>query len=260
MNMTSSRGKFSILSAALVLGYSNAALAHTSERAFILLLPRGLYMIGGALAVALSFVVMALIPMANLRRLETRRWRLGRLIRWRTEGWSLLSLLLVIALVIAGHMGSRDPLANPLPLTVWTLWWVGLTLLHAAIGNLWYGINPWRGIYRLITKFPRFNAWREAPPFVYPPGLGYWPAVALFFAFAWFELIHPSPWDPAVLANATAFYLAVTLAAMLAFGDKTWLQYGEAFSVFFRIVSWLSPIDLEDEASRGAGPKLRSCG
>lgn len=264
MQMASSRGNskksvglYLLLSAALILAPLDAALAHTSERAFILLLPTRLYMVGGALVVGFSFVVMALIPMANLRALETVRWRLGRLLRWRTEGWSLLSLLIVIGLVIAGHIGSRDPLANPLPLMVWTVWWVGLTLLHGVFGNLWYGLNPWRGIYRLLTKIPRIHGWREAPPLSYPPWLGYWPAVILFFAFAWFELIHPSPRDPAVLANATALYLAATLAAMLAFGDKVWLRYGEAFSVFFRIVSWLSPIEMEDETSRGAGPKLK---
>lgn len=265
MHMASSRGNFLkcvgfglLLSCALILASQDVALAHTSQRAFILLLPTRLYIFGGALAVAFSFVVMAIIPMANLRDLEDARWRLGRLIRWRTEGWSLVSLFVAVALVVAGHVGSRDPLANPLPLVVWTLWWVGLTLLHVVFGNLWYGLNPWRGIYRLITKFARFNHWRAAPPLAYPPWLGYWPAVVLFFAFAWFELIHPSPWDPAVLANASALYLAATLAAMLAFGDKTWLQYGEAFSVFFRIVSWLSPIELADETKRGAGPKLKT--
>lgn len=257
--MATSRGKFITyagLCLSLILAPLNAALAHTSERAFILLLPTKLYMVGGVLVVALSFAVMALIPVANLQYLETARRRLGRVLRWRTEGWSLVSLMIVIVLVIAGHIGSRDPLANPLPLTVWTLWWVGLTLLHAVFGNLWHGLNPWRGIYRLITKFPRYHRWRETPPFSYPRQLGAWPAVVLFFAFAWFELVHPSPWDPAVLANWIAVYLAATLAAMLAFGDRTWLRHGEAFSVFFRMMSWLSPLETAPATSRGAGPGL----
>ena len=257
--MATSRGNFITyagLCLSLLLAPLDSALAHTSERAFILLLPTKLYMVGGALAVALSFAVMALIPVANLQSLETARRRLGRLLRWRTEGWSLGSLMIVIVLVIAGHMGSRDPLANPLPLAVWTLWWIGLTLLHAVFGNLWYGLNPWRGIYRLITKFPQVHGWRDTPPIFYPPWLGAWPAVILFFAFAWFELVHPSPWDPAVLANAVALYLAATLAAMLAFGDRVWLRNGEAFSVFFRMMSWLSPLETAPASSRGAGPGL----
>jgi len=171
-----------LLSAALVSTPLLSALAHTSERAFILLLPTRLYMFGGALVVLLSFMVMALIPMANLREVEGARWRLGRLLRWRTEGWSLAMFLVLIMLLIAGHVGSRDPLSNPLPLTVWTLWWVGLTLLHAAIGNLWRGLNPWRGVYRLVTKLPGLNAWRERPPLAYPKWLGYWPAFVQFLA------------------------------------------------------------------------------
>lgn len=245
-----------LLFAALLIVPLNAALAHTSERAFLMLMPTKLYMFGGALVVAFSFVAMALVPMANLRAIETARWRLGRLPPWRGEGWSLVTLAVVISLVVAGHVGSRDPLANPLPLMVWSIWWVGFTPLHAIFGNLWHGLNPWRGVYRLLTNVPRFRGWREAPPFDYPSWLGYWPAVILFFAFAWFELIHPSPWDPAVLANATALYLGANLIAMLVFGGQVWLRYGEAFSVFFRIVSWLSPFETAPDTARGAGPGM----
>ena len=55
--------------------------------------------------------------------------------------------LLLVALVAAGFLGSRDPLSNPLPLTLWTLLWVGLTLAQGMLGNLWAWINPWYGPY-----------------------------------------------------------------------------------------------------------------
>lgn len=48
-----------LLAAVLAIGSCGAAEAHTGARAFILLLPTELYMVGGALVVALSFVVMA---------------------------------------------------------------------------------------------------------------------------------------------------------------------------------------------------------
>ena len=61
------------------------------------------------------------------------------LIRWRGRlgGWpalpppigSSISFAVLVVLLIAGLIGSRDPLANPLPLTVWTLFWIGLTIL-----------------------------------------------------------------------------------------------------------------------------------
>jgi hypothetical protein len=246
-----------LAAAALAIGPCSAAQAHTGARAFILLLPTQLYIFGGALVVALSFVVMALVPRAGLRALERARWRLGPMPRWRAVGPSLGALALALGLMVAGHLGSRDPLANPLPLVVWTLWWVGLTFLHALLGNLWALINPWHGVYRLLTVLPGLRGWRARPPLGYPRWLGYWPATLWFFAFAWFELVYPAPQDPARLANAISVYLSATLLGMLLFGERAWFRHGEAFSVFFRIVAWLSPLDPEPEASAG-GPSTLS--
>src|SRR5690606_38521791 len=65
---------------------------------------------------------------------------------------SLVSFLLFCILIYAGFYGSRDPLANPLPLVIWTLLWVGLTLLHGAFGNLWAWLNPWYGAWQLLVR------------------------------------------------------------------------------------------------------------
>ncbi len=229
--------------------------AHTGERAYILLLPTELYMTGGTLVVALSFVVMALVPRGGLQLVERAHWRLGRLPHWNGEVSSLAALLLAVGLVVAGYVGSRDPLENPLPLTVWTLWWVGLTFLHAVFGNLWVHLSPWRGVYRLLSAPPLLGRWRERPPLAYPAWLGLWPAVILFFAFAWFELIDPAPQDPARLATAVTAYLGVTLAGMLVFGQKAWLSHCEAFSIFFRLVSWLAPFGPRRERLGGREPE-----
>src|SRR5690606_20783921 len=109
---------------------------------------------------------------------------------------SAASFLLLVVLIAAGYTGSRDPLANPLPPWLWTAWWVGLTFLHVVFGNLWAWLNPWRAPYRLLARA------MPQPPLVYPAWLGCWPAVILFAAFAWFELVHPSPQDPTLLAQA----------------------------------------------------------
>lgn len=243
-----------LLVAALAIGPCGPALAHSGARAFILLLPTQLYILGGAAVVALSFVVMALIPVAGLRALERARWRLGAVPRVGLVGPSLGALALALGLVIAGYAGSRDPLANPLPLVVWTVWWVGFTFLHAVLGNLWAHLNPWCGLYRVLTALPVLLAWRLRPPLGYPRWLGYWPAILLLFAFAWFELVDPAPQDPARLASAVAIYLGATLFAMLLFGDQAWLRHGEAFSVFFRIVAWLAPLGPRPQAAGASAP------
>lgn len=215
-----------------------AAWAHTSERAFVLLLPTGYYLAGGALAVAASFLILALVPSRQIERAAAAQLRMMRLALPGETWTSLLSCALLSALVVAGFTGSRDPLANPLPLSVWTLWWIGVTLLHALFGNLWRWFNPWIGPLRL--------AGRSAGLLSYPAWLGHWPAIMALLAFAWFELVHPAPDDPAILAKAVIGYSLVTWAGMLLFGARAWLERAEAFSVFFGFVARLAPFAVED--------------
>ena len=157
---------------------------------------------------------------------------------------------IVVLLIAAGLAGSRDPLSNPLPLFVWTVWWIGFTALHAVFGNLWTHLNPWIGLYRLLTSVGR----RIRPPFAYPSWAAHWPAVAGFLAFAWVELIYPAPSDPAVLARLAASYLLFQFAGLLAFGEP-WLREAEPFAVFFRMVSWLAPLGV-DGPDRGAARRI----
>jgi hypothetical protein len=201
-------------------GLAAPALAHTGERGFVMLLPTGLYITGGALAVALSFAVMALIPLGKLQAPQARAAE-----KENSKAASFLSFVLLALLLACGWFGSRDPLDNPLPLTVWTLWWVGFTFLCAVLGDLWRHLNPWgwlpvRGRFALKA--------------------GYWPAVALLLAFAWFELIYPAPQDPAILAWVVVSYLVLNAFAVWLYG-KEWLHRGEAFSVFYGMVSRLAP-------------------
>lgn len=191
-----------------------------------MLLPTGLYIAGGALAVVLSFAVMALLPSRALARFTAIAASVEKPAAARWPG--AVALALVLFLVAAGWFGSRDPLDNPLPATIWMLWWVGFTFLVALLGDLWRVVNPWQW---LATPFRTRNL---------PERAGHWPAVALFFAFAWFELIYPAPQDPEVLAWAVFSYLLLTAFAKLRYGQE-WMAKGEAFSVFFAVVARLAP-------------------
>lgn len=219
-----------------VVGFSSQALAHASERVFVLTLPSDLYIAGGAIVVAVSFVLVALVPAANLRVAEALGWPAGRVPDWLGSLLSLVSLSVMIALILVGHFGTQDPLANPLPLLVWTVWWIGLTMAHALFGNLWAALNPWRGLADLIASVLR-------PPLRYPTRLGYWPAWLQFLAFAWFELIYTVPQNPEILADTVTLYFLVNLAGCLLFGSAAWLRQAECFAIFFRVVAWLSPLN-----------------
>ena len=220
-----------------LLAAATPALAHTSERAFILLLPTGYYLLGGALAVAASFLILLALPAERVKRWCAARLVLAH-IKAPSETWvSLASFAVLVVLILAGYLGSRDPLDNPLPLTVWTLWWIGLTIAHALFGNLWRYLNPWVGPFRLL------GLGTDALPY----RLGFWPAIVGLLAFAWFELIYPAPDDPAILARAVIVYSVVTWIGMALFGEQAWLARGEAFSVFFGLIARVAPLQVEQQ-------------
>jgi hypothetical protein len=230
---------------------STSALAHGSERGFVLLLPTGYYLFGGTLAVAASFILIAFVPARLVEHVAgARRWR-GTIPTISPVPTSLASFLFFVLLLTAGVYGTRDPLENPLPLTIWTMWWVGLTLLHPLLGNLWAFLNPWSGPYWLVGRLVGTRAGRIA----YPQWLGYWPAVILFFAFAWFELVDPAPDDPGRLAIAAGSYWLLAFAGMLLFGE-IWMEKAEPFSIFFRLVGGLSPLSVRQLSTGRASVAL----
>ena len=231
-----------VVSVVLALTAAPLAFGHAGERGFILLLPTGLFQAAGTMAVAASFLVVIWVHGATLRRaVETARWRLFRVPR-RVPGSNAVASAVLIVLVAAGLAGSRDPLANPLPLSVWTLLWVGLTFVHAVLGNVWPHVNPWTAFARLIRRVLGRRAGDDSGLLPWPDALGGWPAVALLLVFAWFELVFPAPRDPAILAYAVAGYSALTVAGMVLFGDAPWARDVEIFSRFFWIVSWIAPL------------------
>lgn len=215
------------------LALPGVAAAHAAERSLIMLLPTGYYLAGGAAAVAVSFAVLAVAPrgLAGFRRRVRLKLPLPPLagaVRW-------LAFALFLAVLATGFFGTRDPLGNLLVLTLWTLWWVGFTLLTAVVGDLWPLLNPWSAPVGLARRLV------GPPPLRLPPA-GYWPALIGLFAFAWFEIVDPAPADPDRLARAAGAYWLAHFAAMLMFGDRRWRARGETFSVFFRLVGRVAPI------------------
>jgi hypothetical protein len=220
------------LSLTILLLTSSDAFAHASERGHVLLLPTGHYIVAGAAAVAASFLALVLLPSGALARLAVAQVRLFRLPDAARPFTSLAAFAVFVALITAGFFGSRDPLSNPLPLTVWTLLWVGLVLVQGVFGNLWEWINPWQGPYWLARRL----GW-PAHLVPLPDRAGHWPALALFAGFAWFELIDIAPDDPARLAIVVSAYAALTIAMTLVFGQRDWLRRGEFLSVFFAMIA-----------------------
>jgi hypothetical protein len=220
---------------------ASKAFAHGAERGLVMLLPTQYYMVGAAFAVGLSCILLTSENLsARLISMFNWRFRLFALPSQKSAIPSLLALLYLIAAICSGLFGSRDPLSNILPLSVWTGWWIGFTLLQVCFGDLWKFLNPWSGLVRALHAATRGTFPKDGLATL-PRAIGYLPAIILFAAFAWFELISAAPEDPAGLALAITAYWLINFAAIILFGLDDWLGRGEPFSVFFRLIGGFSP-------------------
>ena len=152
---------------------------------------------------------------------------------------------LFIITVAAGFFGVQDPYRNLITVMVWVVWWVGFAFLCALVGDFWRVVNPLRTLYFAPSLGLRYPAW-----------LGAWPAVVLFFAFAWAELIWRDKDVPAYLATAVLGYAVITWFGMLLFGRELWLLRGEAFSLAFGILGRFAPLDTRTGELRWPGAAL----
>ncbi len=205
-----------------------AAAAHVSEQGFVLLLPTDLYISGGVASVALTVLLLAVLPGAAAERVM-HPLPLVRLPRLRLRhGTSLAAALFLWALVWVGMTGPRDPLANPLPLFVWTVWWIGLVTVQGLIFDHWRFTSPFTGPAALARALTGLRA-----PLHYPQALGHVPALAGFLGFAAILLADPAPADPGRLAGFVAVYWLIAMAGTLLFGPR-WLVRAEWITVLMR--------------------------
>ena len=223
-----------------------AVYAHGFGERYDLPLPLGYFAIGGGLAVVLSFAVIGFFVGATTASGGYPRLNLfhGRPLRILLAGpvYGLLrtaALFLFLLVILTGLFGTQRPVNNLTPTFVWIIWWVGMGFAVALLGNLWAVVNPWKTIYDLAeTIYRRFKPQGELDSgWNYPESWGVWPAVILFFAFAWIENALPDAAAPALLAGLIIAYSLLTLGGMYLFGPQQWLRQGEVFSVIYGILA-----------------------
>ena len=224
------------LSLALALWPADA-FAHAGEQGFVLLLPTRAYIWSGAAAVALTAILLLVLPYDAAARLfrPVKFWQAPA--RPGPVPISTMSAILLGLLVWIGINGPHDPVENLLPLSIWTLFWAGLVLLQAIFGNIWRWINPFSGPHALYC---RLTGWK--PPFRLPPALGYWPGIAAFVAFAAFYMADIAPSDPHRLAMAVLAYWLATLLGMILFGPRPWRMRAEFITILMGNYARLAPL------------------
>lgn len=258
--------------AALILALSlllppDLALAHGLGQTYDLPVPFWLYFFGAAAAVLVSFVQVGVFvgegdaalgyPRFNVLRIGPLRVLLSA--RLFLGGLRLLSVALFSLVVLSGLFGNQDPNDNFAPMFVWITWWVGMSFFVAFIGNIWPLVNPWKILFEWADTFSRWlGAQRGLELAKTYQVMGVWPALAFYAAFVWVELVFWGRAEPYNIAILALCYSGVTWAGMVIFGKETWLQRGEAFSVFFGLLGRFAPTEVrvtdlrlcEDSSSR----------
>jgi len=232
--------------------------AHGFGQRYDLPLPLSLYLFGTAAAVILSFVVVGLFARHTPGALGYPRIDLPA--HWLGHP-VLLSVLKLIAAgvfiltVTAGFCGSQDPYRNIAPTLVWIIWWVGLAIFSAFVGNIWAVISPWQSLFDCADRAYRALSGRAGLSLrlPYPEALGVWPAVGLLLVVSWTELVFPSPAKPANIAWLTLGYSLLTWAGMAFFGSEAWTERGEVFAVFFSLFARLAPTEASSDRRSGMG-------
>ena len=249
-----------ILSAATVSALALTATpvaAHAFGQRYDLPIPLNYFLVGAVATVFLSFVLIGLFvqrhpekfsyPRLDLLRASLKLdMKIGSVRSSQVFAAVIraVSVLVFLLLLIVGFFGTDRAVENLSPTFIWIIWWVGMGYVVALVGNVWVFINPWKITFEWYRKLRGHAGEPEDPPFTYPQGLDVWPALLLFFLFAWAENVYTGAFRPFTLSVLVLMYSIVMWIGMAAFGKHVWLRNGEAFTVLFGFFSRFSPTEL----------------
>ena len=216
------------------------AMAHGIGGRLDLPVPLQYFVVGAAAVLVVSFVALALLwPEPRLQD-GPRYQGPGRTLRTRpvlaTIG--ILSLLLVIGQIVPDILGlDRDPTRPTIaPVMVWVVFWLVVPFASSLIGSWYTDLNPWRTIAsrsdldkpHLLQRF------------------GVWPALVVFVAFTWLELVSPNSGDPATLGIAALAYTVFLVLVMAFVGREAGLASFDAFTPYNRLFSSIAPVGRDE--------------
>ena len=239
MRRSSRRGPrlpIALLAALAGLAVPAVASAHSLSGRLQSPLPFIAYVAGAGVAVAFSFLLIALSDPGPPKEAVGGRIRtVPAFVRLPLRALGLIGWLWVVAQAVIG--GSSD--SDVASLFLWTYGWVGLALLSAFLGPVWRWIDPFTTLHDLGAWLLRRLGVQGMAPQAWPERLGAWPATIGFGFFVWLELVAKLG-SGRPLGIVLIAYTLITLAGMAQYGRDPWRQQGETFSVWFGLLGRLA--------------------
>lgn len=217
--------------------------AHAFGKLYNLPVPFWMYLYGGAAAIVASFLIIGYFFNRPNKTLSYPTISLSTKFDFLIKSWfintlKILSVSLFIFTILTGLIGEDSSYSNFNMTFFWIIFLLGLTYTTALIGNVWAFINPWKVLIEWGEKLLGEKARGLS---MYPKKLGYYPALLFYFLFIFIELL--SQPTPSKLSFLLIFYSLINFIGVFWIGRDNWFQYCEFFSVFFRLISKIAPIE-----------------
>jgi hypothetical protein len=226
--------------------FSTTVAACALGKMYNLPIPFNMYATGAAVALVASFIVVAYVFKSQAASVNVSAGSYSRasqmpsanIPRWLISALGSVSVFSLFLAVAAGLFGTMNPLNNFGMVFIWITSTLGLTYLTPLIGDVYALISPWR---TLCDRLEKVNPGIFSGKVRFAERLKYYPALILYMIFIWIELFGMIP--PQTLSVILVSYTALNLAAAWLVGREAWFQYGEFFSVFFRLLGKMSPLE-----------------
>jgi len=230
--------KIFILLLILIPGVSSA---HSFGRLYNLPVPFSLYLFGGAGAMLISFLFIGYFLDKNSHSAYPRKDLSGN------KFFNLLttpkfisfakytSFFLFVFTILSGLFGTDMVYSNWSMPFFWIIVVLGFTYFTAIFGNTYEVLNPWKTLTDWVVGK------NSEALFEYPKKLGYLPAFFFYFIFIWIELIGET--TPSKLAVILIAYTIINDLGVVLWGRNIWYKYCEFFSVFFRMIGKIAPLE-----------------
>ena len=223
-----------LLSAAL-LAPTTAAAHGIQGKAEDLPIPIRAFYWAAAIVLVVSFVVLAVgwrrPLLADLLARRARPLTVGPVARVLLALARATSVALLVLVFWTASFGTTDLNENFAPIWVFVVWWIGIAVLAATIGDWWRAVHP-------VAVFARLLAIPSDTGRL-PARWGVWPAFVLLLVFCWLELVYPTAANAHLLGALVAAWTIGTLLAMRAWGIDPVLDRVEPFAAYTNVLGRL---------------------
>ena len=209
-------------------------------------LPVWLFAYSAAFALLISFVALRILwPRPRLAAAAhgrtAPRWVQGAA-HGAVFAAQVVTLVLFLLTLAASWFGVDSTAANVAPTALYVVFWVGLQVVSAVVGDVWRRINP---LYTIAAGIDRIAGRNRAADTSTGLWASHWPATTGLLVFLWLELAYFDPGSTVPVGLFLGLYSAAILAGALRFGAG-WVRTGDGFAVLFSLLAALAPVYRDD--------------